>query len=201
MRRISRVLTTFLLVSTVLATGASTALADTYADAVVAFAPAAGPSAPHLEPTNALGAPNYNNVNSCPSALACTFVSLGSGGSITLEFVDNYLTGSDNTDPDLWIYEVGPDVEDTFVEISPDNVTWFPVGKVFGSTSSVDIDAFGHGSSTSFRFVRLTDDPNEGGTSGATAGADIDAVEALTSVPIPVLPTTWSAVKGSIRLR
>jgi hypothetical protein len=89
--------------------------ADRYADAVVAFSPvikSGQPTAPHLGSTNSLGAPDYNGVTSCGSEATCTFVSLGDGGSITLRFVDNALTGSDGGDPDIWIYEVGPDVED-----------------------------------------------------------------------------------------
>ncbi len=176
----------------------SPAAADSFADAVTDFSPvikSGEPTAPHLGADNAVGAPDYINVNVCADAASCTWVSLGDGGSITLRFVDNALTGSDNTDPDLWIYEIGPDVEDTYVEISSDGVLWNPVGKVFGSTSTVDVDAFGFGSGDSFSYVRLTDDPNEGGQSGATVGADIDAVEALTTVPVPAVPATWGLLK------
>lgn len=42
--------------------------------------------------------------------------------------------GSGDSQPDLWIFEVGPDVEDQFVEVSTDGQTWSPVGKVGGST-------------------------------------------------------------------
>jgi hypothetical protein len=109
-------------------------------------------------------------------------VSLGRGGRLTLQFTDNLLTGSDDADLDLWIFEVGPDVEDTFVEISADGVIWFAVGSVFGTTSGIDIDAFGFGSTDTFGFVRLRDDPAEGGTSGASVGADIDAVGAISTI-------------------
>ena len=49
---------------------------------------------PHLGASNALGTPNYAGRNSCDSQAACTFVSLGSDGVITLRFTDNALTGS-----------------------------------------------------------------------------------------------------------
>ncbi|WP_193213636.1 LamG-like jellyroll fold domain-containing protein [Luteolibacter marinus] len=116
--------------------------------------------------------------------------SLGRGGSITLQFTNNLLTGSGNSDPDLHIFEIGPDIEDTFVEISTDGILWTSVGKVFGSTSSVDIDQYGFGTGDQFRFVRLTDDPDEGNQSGETVGADIDAVGAISTAPLldaPVL--------------
>lgn len=108
---------------------------------------------------------------------------MGAGGRIVLRFTNNSLTGSGNADQDLWIFEIGPDVEDTFVDISKDGSTWFSVGAVTGSTKGVDIDAFGFGTSDFFSFVRLTDNKALDATSGATVGADIDAVGAISSAP------------------
>lgn len=169
--------------------------ASSFADAVESYAPPiAGPSAPHQGSENSLGIPNYAGVNSCPSVAGCSFVSLGDGGTLIVEFVDNRLTGSGTTADDLWIFEVGPDVEDTFVWISKDGITWEDVGKVFGSTRGIDIDFYGFGIADQFRFVRLTDDTNEGGQgSGGTVGADIDAVGAISSIATPVPePETWA---------
>ncbi|MDZ7805332.1 PEP-CTERM sorting domain-containing protein [Thiohalophilus sp.] len=165
-----------------------------FADSVVSYTPDASggpvPSAANSEATNALGIPEVpgnTSIGACSGDPAdCPFVSLGRGGSLVLEFVDNALTGSDNSDLDLWIFEVGPDVEDTYVDISTDGSDWFSVGKVFGTTSGVDIDNFGFGSSDLFSYIRLTDDYNEGGTSGASVGADIDAVGAISTVPVAV---------------
>jgi hypothetical protein len=144
------------------------------------------PTVPHRGAFNALGVPNYIGSNSCASQAACTFVSLGDGGRLVVEFVDNRLTGSNSAALDLWIFEVGPDVEDTFVEISKDGTTWLPVGKVGGSTAGVDIDAFGYTAADLFAYVRLTDDTNLDGQTGATVGADIDAVGAISTVATPV---------------
>ena len=84
----------------------------------------------------------------------------------------------------LWIFEVGPDVEDTFVDISKDGANWFSVGKVAGATAGIDIDAYGFGTSDFFSYVRLTDDTDEGEQgNGQTVGADIDAVGAISSAP------------------
>jgi hypothetical protein len=182
--------------------------AASFADEVVSYDPAKGggavPSAANAEPSNALGVPEVpgdTSVGACAGdPFACPFVSLGSGGEIVLKFVDNVLTGSDDAGEDLWIFEVGPDVEDTFVEISTDGSVWHAVGKVFGTTSGVDIDAFGFTSADSFPFVRLTDDPEEGSTSGASVGADIDAVGAISTllVPVPVPPTVLLLALGLI---
>ena len=129
--------------------------------------------------------PDYADGGGCASADDCTFVTLGDGGSITLRFTDNVLTGSDSADLDLWIFEVGPDIEDTFVEVSSDGTNWSPVGKVFGSTAGIDLDAFGFGTSSAFFFVRLTDDGAEGDQLGLAVGADIDAVGAITTRAVP----------------
>ena len=145
------------------------------------------PTAPnYTEPAKAVGAPDYSgDVGS---------VSLGSGGSIVLEFSDNSLTGSGDADFDLHIFEIGPDVEDTFVDISVDGSSFLSVGSVGGATSSIDIDPFlaaeGLDAFTQFAFVRLMDNPDEGDRSGATVGADIDAVGAISSAaPIEQPPS------------
>lgn len=150
--------------------------ASSFADAVRNYSPAivnGQPNEASRVATNALGLPNGG------------YVSLGDGGIIELEFVDNRLTGSGSSALDLWIFEVGPDVEDTFVWISKDGVLWNSIGKVFGATAGIDIDAFGFGVADLFRFVRLQDDTNEGDQTGATVGADIDAVGAISSVQAP----------------
>jgi hypothetical protein len=151
---------------------------SSFADAVASYDPvikSGQPTVEHRQPATALGAPDYNGS-------ANTFVSLGDGGSITLEFVDNRLTGSGDTKLDLWVFEIGPDVEDTFVEISKDGSLWSAVGKVAGSTAGVDIDAFGFDRGDLIQFVRLTDDGSRDNQTGVSVGADIDAVGAITSV-------------------
>jgi hypothetical protein len=152
-----------------------------FADSIDSFNPPASgsgrPTDPYLNSSAALGVPDY------PEGSGIEYVSLGDGGNITFRFVDNSLTGSGNNNLDLWIFEIGPDVEDTYVEISKNNTDWYSVGKVFGSTSGVDIDAYGFTTTDFFSFVRLTDDTNEGDQSGATVGADIDAIGAISSAP------------------
>lgn len=180
-----------------------------FADAVVSYSPGlagASPSAPHSGAFNALGVPDYTGSNTCGTQEACSFVSLGDGGSIVLRFTDNKLTGSGDSALDLWVFEVGPNVEDTYIDISQDGVTWFAVGKVFGSTAGIDIDAYGFTTSDQFGYIRLTDDPFEGANSGATVGADIDAVGAISTVSTPVpepgaLALSVAGMAGVVALR
>lgn len=164
--------------------------AVSFADAIVSFDPVikgGQPTAPYLIATEALGAPDY------PEGATEGYVSLGDGGSITVRFTNNSLTGSGSSDQDLWIFEIGPDVEDTFVEISKDGTTWHSVGAVTGSTRGVDIDAFGWSPLDYFSFVRLTDDPALDDQSGNTVGADIDAIGAITSAaPVSAVPEPGS---------
>ncbi|WP_310474854.1 PEPxxWA-CTERM sorting domain-containing protein [Sandarakinorhabdus sp.] len=172
--------------------------AISFADQVVSYNPAFGggntPSANHQGAFNALGVPNYAGVNGCASQAACSFVSLGDGGRLVVRFTDNVLTGSNSSAFDLWIFEVGPDVEATFVDVSADGIAWSSVGAVGGSTRGINIDAFGFNTSSVLRFVRLTDNGQLGGQSGATVGADIDAVGAISTravVPGIPEPATW----------
>jgi hypothetical protein len=172
--------------------------AVSFADAVVSYQPGlAGlaPTAPYQGAENALGVPDYGpSTNTCATAAACSYVSLGVGGALVLRFTDNVLTGSDSPDDDLWIFEIGPDVEDTTVDVSIDGTNWLTVGSVTGSTRGIDIDSFGYGSSSAFSYVRLIDVPGEGDVTGATVGADIDAVGAITTRavnPVPE-PSTWA---------
>jgi len=165
-----------------------------FADVVTAYEPvytAGGdPSYAHRLAAKALGPPDYAGGVACPSQAACSYVSLGPGGRITLQFTNNVLTGSGSTNVDLWIFEVGPDVENTFVEVSRerDGLIWYSVGSVAGGTRGVDLDAFGFGPNDRFAFVRLRDDPVLDDLTGNTVGADIDAVGAISSAaPRPLL--------------
>lgn len=161
------------------------------ADAVVEYDPGfvgGNPTEPYRGAFNATGLPDYSGANTCVSQSDCTFVSLGVGGSLTLRFTDNALTGSGDSAFDLHIFEIGPDVEDTEVLISKDGTTFFSVGSVGGSLASIDIDFFGFGVGDLFSYVRLIDVASEGGTGGTTVGADIDAVGAISTVPVVTVP-------------
>jgi hypothetical protein len=132
-------------------------------------------------------------------------LTLGRGGLVELGFTDNALTNSGDSSLDLHIFEVGPDVEDTFVAVRPTPGTlpllplssdangdgYYEVGKVAGATSSIDLDAIFPGfAAGALRFdaVQLIDDPNEGNPTGQAVGADIDAVGALSSTPVTAVP-------------
>jgi hypothetical protein len=174
---------------------------SSFADAVVNYSPGIAGSVPSVgnrDPSHALGAPDVVGIGgACVSALNCHAVTLGDGGSITLRFTDNFLTAGNSPAIDLWIFEVYGDVEATSVDISPDGINWFSVGKVPGSTSGVDLDAFGLGSTSRFSYVRLTDDSNQGGQTGPTVGADIDAIGAASSVTVPE-PQTYAMIGGGL---
>ncbi|MCA9780303.1 MAG: hypothetical protein KC800_26440, partial [Candidatus Eremiobacteraeota bacterium] len=147
--------------------------AASFADRVVDFqvgSPA--PSDPsYYDASTALGVPSGSKgTDNC---------SLGRGGVLTLEFVDNRLV--DVGGPDLFIFEDGPSVERTLIDISPDGVTWYEIGDVSGGRAYVDIRPHIPDSTMQFRFVRLRDDPSQG-DNGKYAGADINAVGAIGSI-------------------
>lgn len=158
--------------------------ARSFADSVIEYRRGAPqPESAYRGALNALGMPDHEGGPACASADGCGYVSLGSGGSLTLGFVDNRLAGDGTSAADLWVFEVGPLVEVVLVEVSRDGATWIPVGEVVGNRTGIDLDSQGFGPSDQFAFVRLTDAPGSGGTTGAFAGASIDAVGAISGPP------------------
>jgi len=191
--------------------------AASFADEVINFNAGPGPAAAFLESSNSLGVPDVNTTNGlacaqAPSTTNCKFTSLGEAGSLTLRFTDNVLTGSSPSGSltgvgdgfnDLYVVEVGVS-ESTSVEISMDGSTWFNVGNIGGGGGSVgvfnygfDIDKLGFGFTDSFTYVRVTDLLIDPGTS--PQGADIDAIGAIQTVPLPA--GVWLLPVGLILIR
>lgn len=142
--------------------------ASSFADEVVSFhegEPAARGKVNNA-PSLALGSPSRNR----PS------VTLGCGGQLVLRFVDNALI--DVPGSDLYVFEIGPNVEATAVAISTNGHDWVEVGTVAGATASLDIDRYST-AEQSFSYVRLTD--LKASCHSTTPGADIAAVAAIGS--------------------
>lgn len=145
--------------------------AGSFADAVVSFdrgAQAAAGTAARSE--YVLGEPDYTT----PAAPG--FLALGCDGQLVLRFDDNALVQS--AGPDLYIFEVGPDVEPTQVAVSIDGEQWIEVGRVEGARSDLELDGLVE-NDRSYRFVRLTNASRD--CAGRYPGADIDAVAAVGS--------------------
>jgi hypothetical protein len=155
-----------------------------FADAIAGYDPSANgipPTAIHQNTANALGAPDAPGIGAEPVNGNET-VSLGYGGSLTVQFVDNLLSGNGNAQPDLVVFESG-EIESVLVEISRDGVNYFDVGIVGGLANSLDIDTLGFGEQDRFAFVRLTD-LRQGDPTSPSVGADIDAVGAISSAVV-----------------
>jgi OOP family OmpA-OmpF porin len=124
------------------------------------------------------------------------FFTLGCGGSITVRFKDNALTDIDG--PDLYIFEVGAEIEPTQLEISKDGVTWIKVGEINGGRAEVDIKDYVQPNEV-FYYVRLTD--LKGACKGTWPGADIDAIAAIGSVVQVTLNSSLLFDVGSYELK
>ena len=140
-----------------------------FADQVVNFSVGSGSNTMD-NPDDSLGEPNYSRN---PWA---GFVSLGDKGQLTVEFTEVYIV--DGPGADIHVFEVGPQVEGTKLEVSSDNSNWIEVGNISGGTASVDLNGY-IGSTDQISYVRLTDLSNGGST---TPGADIDAVAGINTV-------------------
>lgn len=109
-------------------------------------------------------------------------LSIGRGGRIRLQFVDNSLTVSGDDRPDLYIFEDGG-AESMTVDISKDDKSWYRIGENGRFDAGIDIDQFGFNSTDRFAFVRITDTTRQGDDTWPSTGSDILAVGARSSGP------------------
>jgi MYXO-CTERM domain-containing protein len=149
-----------------------------FADRVVDFAVAANVSGANDDPQSVLGLPDYDTGGAEPHFSLGNATSTVSTGFVTVEFVDNRLI--DVTGDDLYIFEVGPQVEATNVSISRDGTTWYELGRISGGTRAIDLANFpAVPGNTLFRYVRLSDYPDGSSSGSPYAGPDIDAIGAI----------------------
>lgn len=109
------------------------------------------------------------------------FIQISDNSSLTFEFVNNRVIDGVGADLRLHQYD-NAFVGSALVEISDDCSTYQTVG-IHPDTSDVDIDIGTYGLST-VRCVRVTDQVAVGDPY-PTLGFDLDAIEALNSVPFP----------------
>jgi len=120
-----------------------------------------------MDPDKILGIPDYDEIDDI------NYITLGDGGVIVLEFGVFFTDGAGN---DIYVFEIGDNVEATKVEVSADLENWYYVGDADGSSSGVDMKGkVPEGSK--FKYIRLTDLYSAPG--GYWPGADIDAVAVL----------------------
>lgn len=173
--------------------------AVSFADSVIHYDPGAlgehTGDEPHLKYQNtvsALGMPNYD-------AEADTgFVSLGNGGCLVLKFTDNLLI--DGYGSDLYIFFSDTSEEEVDVLISEDGVRFRSVGTVTKQYPIIDIykksDPGGR-----YPYIKLRDNPDQGEKQTLKLGADIDAVGAMNTAMIFIIPADSLILNESSRLR
>lgn len=151
-----------------------------FADQVVSFSLGTD-STTQTDSSQALGPPDAP-----PTSRS---LSLGNGGVLVVEFVDNRLVDQDDVEGgvDLFVFELGPTtgglVENFRLEISKDNASYIDLGEFQGETTGVDIKPF-VSPGDEFRYVKITDLPPNT-TNAPVAGADIDSIGAIGSVAVP----------------
>lgn len=158
--------------------------ADSFATRVVEFIPGSPWTSDKLDmdPDEILGVPDragYSNGKA---------ITMGAGGVIVLEFQRLIIDGEGM---DIFIFEVGRDVEATKVEVSCDLQTWYYVGIAQGSTACVDISGSDSQapSELKYKYVRITDMYDY--PRGDYPGADIDAVAGL-NTRAPASGSEWA---------
>jgi OOP family OmpA-OmpF porin len=157
-----------------------------WTDALVSFTPGDPAPTRSRDPKAALGRPGYQGSDDAEDE--ATYVSLGHGGELVLEFTDNLLV--DGEGPDLAIFEIGPEVEPILISIGEDGQNgMIDVGRVEGSTCTIDIAPFVK-PGQHFRYVKLTDAKAGKSNDSEWPGADVDAVGAINTLLILPAQTT-----------
>lgn len=160
--------------------------AVSFADSVYSYTIGGGNVAggSHGNPNDALGVPDYNS--------GLGYFSMGNQGELILQFTNNSLTTSGDNSNDLYIFEIGDAVENMQVSVSTNASLWVDVGSVSGQPTGIDIDAYissGITLGAQYSYVKIVDLlPNTSGTTTNYAGADIDAVGAISSAPAAPVP-------------
>lgn len=127
----------------------------------------------NIDPQITLGLPDSSDGSNSTGDLC-----LGYGGSLVLRLGMEAYDGYGN---DIYIFEVGGNIEDTKVEVSSDLQTWYEIGIAKGRTDGLDF-AGKVPENMGFQYVRVTDYGAFDG--GDWPGADIDAVCGLNVRPV-----------------
>ncbi|MBN2104861.1 OmpA family protein [bacterium] len=113
------------------------------------------------------------------------FLSLGSGGTLILEFTDNVFF--DNSGPDLyfWIPDTVP--EEAQVWISQDGIVYQKAGTVSSESPFLDISGIVKPGEF-YTILKIRDNSLQGRRAWPSSGTDIDAVAAIHTAIVEVLP-------------
>lgn len=159
------------------------------------------PGCPDLklnEPSAALGVADWNDPNDGHA------VALGEGGSIVLGFKSNVLVNSGDDRPDLFVFEVGDIVEtcqllgkpfdeptrlilNKSLSSAQDTDGYYFLGRIEADNKAIDLDAFYPGLGAGvlrFDLIRIIDLPDLDCSETINPGADIDALCAISSMPV-----------------
>ncbi|MDR6301491.1 OmpA family protein [Mesonia maritima] len=146
-----------------------------FADSIISFKEGSPKALEEFSnPKNALGESDYVRY------LDPSYVSIGCGGELIVQFTDNGFIDIEGSD--LYFFEIGPSVEAFEVEISEDGKTWYPVGDTHGGSSYVDISSAEKNIDYKriYYYVKIKD--LRFFCRGPTPGADIDAIATIAGV-------------------
>ncbi len=167
-----------------------------FADSIVQYDPGAlgldtggEPDPLFQRPDLALGIPD------CSADSSAGTVSLGSGGTLIIQFTDNVLL--DGPGPDLCI--LFADSEAVNIWISQDSNIFRYAGKASIERPCIDILPYADRGFV-YPYIKLRDDPLQGDEDDPALGADIDAVGAVNTAIHVVLSSASLFATGTSRL-
>lgn len=169
-----------------------------FADSVILYDPGAmgegtgdEPDNLYQDPEQALGPPDHKEN---PHIY---FVSLGKGGTLVLQFIDNVLI--DGEGPDIHIQFADDDTEEVKVWISQDGETFRYTGKASSYNPNIDISHVTE-QGDFFSYIKIRDEVFQGELESPRIGADIDAVGALYTAARFVFSTS-SLFQNNLEIR
>ncbi|MFC1569057.1 OmpA family protein [bacterium] len=156
-----------------------------FADSILLYDPGAPGADTGDEPDKAfqnplfcLGPPNHSDSTDGMTAL-------GSGGTLILEFTNNVFF--DNTGPDLYFWMPDKQPDEAQVWISQDGVIFQRVGTVSSESPFLDISNVAKPGDL-YTILKIRDNPFQGDSNSPSLGSDIDAVAAIHTAVVEVIP-------------
>jgi len=157
-----------------------------FADSVLLYDPGAPGNGTGEEPDSvfqnagySLGPPDHQDSTN-------GFVSLGSGGTLILEFKDNVFF--DQSGPDLYFWMPDTLPEEAQIWISQDGIIFQQAGIVSSEAPFLDISGVAEPGEF-YTVIKIRDVFTQGGNDRPSSGSDIDAVAAIHTAIVKVLST------------
>lgn len=156
-----------------------------FADTVLLYDPGAPGAGTGGEPD-----PEFQDADEClhrpdQSGSVPASAALGSGGTLIIAFTDNVFF--DQPGPDLYFWLPDPEPEEAQVWISQDGQVFQRAGTVSSESPFLDISGTARPGDF-YTIIKIRDNPNQGDRESPSRGINIDAIAAIHTAVVEVVP-------------